>query len=30
VGTLNSNERQFGFIGLQIDALSAVQAHIGE
>ena len=30
VGTLNSNEPQFGFIGLQIDALSAVQAHIGE
>ena len=30
VATLNSNEPQFGFIGLQIDALSAVQAHAGE
>jgi CubicO group peptidase (beta-lactamase class C family) len=29
VGTLNSNEPAFGFIGLQVDALSAMQAHAG-
>jgi hypothetical protein len=28
VGTLNNNEPQFGCIGMQIDALSALKAHM--
>jgi hypothetical protein len=30
VGTLNNNEPQSGFFGMQIDALSALKAHMAE